>query len=308
MIAETAGTRSGSAIPDAAVVGPSASYVAFGSTAADMDRVAGLAAGADHALSGLSWHEIGGGCFGSCDGGPRAVLQHVDDVRVAVANAGGPTPELHVNEWGAPWNHLQPGAIVGYLSSLALARVDVANHTCWTIEGAPEGDEPACRVEPGTLGGLLLSDGKTPSDAWFTHRAYARMTGPGFRLLPGTIADPQASLLATVSSSGVITVLLGRHTGCDADVDAHCPADVSYADAETVSLTVAAAASSPTTYETTVERIKSVAGASPGWEPVETAMVRPEGGRLRVGSWSLGDGDALVVTLTPVAGAAEAGP
>jgi hypothetical protein len=135
------------------------------------------------------------------------------------------------------------------------------------------------------------------------------MTGTGFRLLSGTIADPEASLVATVSPSGVITVLLGRHTGCDPDADAHCPADVSYADAETVSLTLAvAAAAAGLTYATTVQRIESVAGASPGFEPVDTATVRPEGGRLRVGSWSLGDGDALVVTLTPVAGADPAAP
>lgn len=294
-------------VPGAAVVGPSASYVAFGSTAADMDRVAQLAAGPGRALSGLSWHEIGGGCFGSCDGGPRAVLQHADDVRVAVANAGGPTPELHVNEWGAPWNNLQPGAIVGYLSSLALAHIDLANPTCWTLDDPAGDDESSCRVDPGTIGGLLLSDGRTPTDAWYAHRAYAQMTGAGFRLLPGTIADPEASLLATVSSSGVITVLLGRHTGCDSDVDAHCPAGVTYADARTVSLTVAAAPTSPP-YATTVQRIESVTRASPGFEPVDTATVRPEGGRLRVGSWSLGDGDALVITLTPLAGADQAGP
>lgn len=294
-------------LPDAAVIGPSASYVAFGTTAADMDRVAALAAPSVGVLSALSWHEIGGGCLGDCDGGPRAVLQHADDVRAAATAAGAPEPELHVNEWGAPWNHLQPGATAGYLSSIAVAGIDVANHTCWTLEQRSGPDEPSCRVDPGTLGGLLLSDGRTRTDAWYVHHAYAQMTGPGFRLLPATVADPEASVLATMSASGAITILLGRHTGCDGEVDAQCPSDVAYAGAQEVSLVLTVAAGSPS-YAATVERVRSVAGASRGPERIDTSTVRPDGDRLRVGAWEVADGDALVVTLVPSAGGGEAGP
>ncbi|MBA2281416.1 MAG: fibronectin type III domain-containing protein [Acidimicrobiia bacterium] len=286
-------------LPDARVIGPSASYVVFGGGIADMETYAGLATTGD--LAGLSWHEIGAGCLGDCDGGPRAVLQHADDVRAAVAGAAGAVePELHVNEWGAPWNFSQPGAVLGYLSSLATAGIDVANPACWSTAGADGSLESSCFVRPGTLGGLLLPDGRTPTDAWFAHAAYAEMTQAGSRILASTIGDPEASVFATVDAAGLIRAVLGRHTGCAGGIDENCPAGVEYAPEADLSLVLAPPAGSTVGYAARVERIRSVAGASSGRELVAT-MVLPGGGDpIPVGTWTVADGDALLVTLLPL--------
>lgn len=277
-------------LPDAVVLGPAAAYVTFGTGLGDAERFAALAA--DGTLGGISWHEIGGGCLDRCDASPRAVLQHADDVRAAL-DAAGAAAELHVDEWGAPWNIGQPGAIVGYLASMATGEVDAANPTCWPARAGE--DEPTCRVVPGTLGGLLLDDGRTPTDAWYAHVAYAGITGPGFRLLDATVADPQASVVATIGGGGVVRALLGRHTGCDRAVDEHCPSDVSYAPAEEVSLVLDGADGS---YRVTVERIESTTGASRGPVALDPTTATAAGGRLVVGPWRVEDGEALLMTLT----------
>jgi hypothetical protein len=277
-------------LPDAAVVGPAPSFVTFGYGLGDIQRFADLAA--DGTLTAMSWHEIGGGCADRCDASPRAVLQHADDVRAALEEAGA-TAQLHVNEWGAPWNIGQPGAAIGYLASLSLAGVAVANPTCWP---AREGDvEPSCRVVPGTLGGLLLEDGRTPTDAWHAHVAYARITGAGFRSLVASVADPQASVAATVDDAGIVRALLGRHTGCDPSVDVHCPPDFSYAPAEDVSLVLEGVADG--TYAVSVERIGSTAGPSRGPVQIATEAVTASGGRVVAGPWPIEDGDAVLLTI-----------
>lgn len=285
-------------VPDAAVVGPAAAYPTFGFGVADLERFAALTA--DGTLTALSWHEIGAGCLGDCDGGPRAVLQHADDARAALAELGDPDAELHVNEWGAPWNYLQPGAIAGYLSALAFSGVDVANTTCWPVPNASGESELSCFARPGTLAGRLLPDGRTPTDAWWAHVAYAQMTGPGFGLLAGTVADPHASIVTTIDRAGVIRALLGRHSGCQEGVDANCPEGVTYADDEEFTLVVPVAADAPA-YAVAVDRIRSTAGASTGPEPVDRSVAQPEGGQLRLGPWTVADGDAMVVTLAPTA-------
>lgn len=286
-----------SLLPDAEVIGPSVAYPRFGSGLADIDELARLAAATGTPLDGLSWHEIGGGCLGYCDGSPRAVLQHADDARAALAASGLGGVLLHVNEWGAPWNHRQPGSVVGYLSSLAYAGIDVANPTCWYADELGT-DPEICFSRPGMLDGLLLSDGRTPTDTWFTHRAFAQMTGPTFRLAHSTIADPQASVVATVDPAGTVRVLLGRHTGCQVGVDDNCPG-AAYAAPRPVSLRVRTGTADGVAYTVTVERIPSVAGALAGPSRVVRANVRVAQGRIQVPTYTAGDGEAFVVTMVP---------
>ncbi|MEY2570518.1 MAG: xylan 1,4-beta-xylosidase, partial [Acidimicrobiaceae bacterium] len=285
-------------LPGAKVIGPSAGYVTFGSGLGDIDGFLSRASAAGMQPGGISWHEIGASCLGYCDGSPRAVLQHVDDVRAAIAaNPSVGSPPLIVNEWGAPWNVLQPGAVVGYLSSLAYAGVQMANPTCWPATyGGSTVD--TCFTNPGTLDGLLLPDGKTPTDAWYVERAYAQMTGAGQRLLPSTIADPEASVAATADAGGVLKVLLGRHTGCQTGLDSSCPWWFSYAAAKSVQpvLTVPGAKAR---YRVLVERIQSVAGASKGSTVLSNKLFTAVNGRIDLGAIPVADGDALLVTLTP---------
>jgi hypothetical protein len=286
-------------VPTAQVIGPSSSYVTFGSGLVDLDAFLASAVRAGAPPAGIAWHEIGASCMGSCDGSPRAVLQHADDVRAAIAaNPGVGSPKLIVNEWGAPWNLRQPGAIVGFLSSMAYARVDIANPTCWPVTGADGKPVETCFRRPGTLDGLLLTDGATPTDAWYVHRAYADMTGDGRALLTSSIGDPEASIVATVDRAGVIKVLLGRHTGCQDGIDEDCAAK-SYAGDERVQAILAVpGAAGP--YRVTAERIRSVAGPSAGGVALPPSTVQAAGGRVDAGSWVVADGEAISLTLTPV--------
>ena len=284
-------------LPNASVIGPSAGYVTFGSGLGDIDAFLANASAANVQPGAISWHEIGASCLGYCDGSPRAVLQHADDVRAAIAaNPGAGTPDLIVNEWGAPWNEHQPGAVVGYLSSLAYAGVKVAGSTCWPAwTGASSIDN--CFASPGTLDGFLMPDGATPTDAWFVERAYAQMTGAGQRLLSTTIGDPEASVVATAATSGVVKVLLGRHTGCQTGVDESCPG-LAYAAAKTIEPVLSASLGAR--YKVTVERISSTAGSSTGSTVVFTRTMAASFGRLDLGAITVADGSALLVTLQPV--------
>jgi hypothetical protein len=200
-----------------------------------------------------------------------------------------------VNEWDAAWNSRQPGAIVGYLSSLAYAGVDVANMACWGTSLSGQ-ERSTCFARPGMLDGLLLDDGTTPTDAWFVHTAYAQMTGGGATLLGSSIADPEASIVATVDPAGTIRVLLGRHTGCQAGVDEACPTSMSYAAPKQVHgiLTVGTGAQ---TYSATVGKIPSVKAALQAPQALSTGTLAVSGGKLDLGTWSVGDGEAIVITL-----------
>jgi hypothetical protein len=282
-------------LPHARVIGPTSAYIRFGSGLSDVDDFLDRSVAAGVPIGGLAWHEIGGGCLGYCDGSPRAVLQHADDARASLAARGLDDVPLHVNEWGAPWNHQQPGAAVGYLSSLAHADIDVANPTCWVTESAD-----SCFARPGMLGGRLLADGRTPTDVWFAHRAYAEMTGPGHALLDSSIADPDASVVATRDVTGTIRVLVGRHTGCHTGLDDNCPGfayqpDTTVRAVVTVPGTMDASAS----YVVTVDRIPSTSGALAGPTRLAQRTVTASNGRIDAGQFVLRDGAALSVTLVP---------
>jgi len=286
-------------LPDAKVIGPSPSYVTFGSGMADIDGFLQKAAASDMHLAGVSWHEIGAGCLGYCDGSPRAVLQHADDVRASIAaNPSLGKLSLQVNEYGAPWDARQPGANVGYLSSLAYAGVDLANETCNPVDLSGGGSDITCWRAPGMLDGLLMDDGTTPTDAWFVHQAYAQMTGAGFTLLDSTIADPEASVVSTVGANGAIHVLLGRHTGCQVGIDDMCPG-ASYAAPKQVAAVLSVARNSRARYNVTVQRIASVHGASSGPVTIATTTVAAANGRVNAGTYTVADGEALILTLTP---------
>lgn len=287
-------------LPDARVIGPGAGYPTFGTGLGDIEGFVALGAENPGAFDAVSWHEIGGGCLGYCDGSPRAVLQHADDARAAAENAGVDDLRIHVNEWGAPWNYRQPGSVIGYLSSLAYAGVDVANPACWSVKQRTGEYRSTCFADPGMLDGLLLEDGSTPTDAWWTHRAFAQMTGPGFQLLPSTVADPYASSVATIDEHGVIRIAVGRHSGCHVGTDEHCPGGFRYQQATSIDTVVATAAPNSARFRVTVQRIASTSGGmqrAPATSAPRT--VRPSDGYLGVGSLTLGDGEATIITIRP---------
>ena len=282
-------------VPDAKVIGPSPSYITFGSGLVDVDAFTQRVAADGLPLAALAWHELGGGCFATCDGSPRAVLQHADDARAALARAGLTSVALDVNEWGAPWNFRQPGAAVGFLSSLAYAGVDTAGQTCW-IESILS-TQSTCFSTPGNLGGLLLDDGRTPTDAWWVHKLYADMTGGDRRLVRADIEDAEASVIATVDGGGTIQVLIGRHTGCQSGVDDNCTG-ASSAPARSVRLVLGGSVAGAR-YAVTAAKVPSVVGGLAQPTALGTAVVSATGSTIDAGAWTLGDGEALSVTLVP---------
>ncbi|MGI8663268.1 MAG: hypothetical protein ACR2LQ_08685 [Acidimicrobiales bacterium] len=292
-------------LPAAKILGPAPGYPNFGFGLADVSGFVQRADSTGLHPAGVSWHEIGAGCLGYCDGNPRAVLQHADDVRaVLAAHPALAGVKLVVDEWGAPWSARQPGSVAGYLSSLASAGIDIANPACFALDGTDGVSRLSCFAVPGTLDGLVLDDGTTPTDAWFVHRAYAQMTGPSARLLSSTIADPEASSIATIDATDTIRVLLGRHTGCQVGVDDNCPVGFSYAAPTSVRALITVGSTS-TRYLTSVERIASTAGASSG--PTQlgqprllTAPSKRGAATIDVGALTLNDGEAVVITMVPV--------
>lgn len=285
-----------SVFPDAEVVGPAVSPFLFGHGTSDVEAFVTQSATRDYGLGALTWHENTGACT-TCDGGPASVRQHLDDARAALQAAGMGDLPIDITEYGAPYEQLQPGAIVGYLSALAGGGVRYGGTTCWERPSASGAIENSCFATPGTLDGLLETDGKTPTDAWWTYRAYAQLASTGARLAVTSVDDPAASAVASVGTAGVRT-LIGRHVGCTA-ADGWCPAGTTPGGPEAV--TVRMTAPSAGSWTITVSKITSSAGPSTGPTVLKRSTVTAGSTPFTIGSFTIADGDVLQVEATPAA-------
>ncbi len=159
---------------------------------ADLDRLHGLR------LEAVSWHELGARS-------PDDLPERVQALRAELARVlPGHAPELHVNEYAGPADHLLPGAAVVWLHALHEADVDVASRACWDVPGEGWSD---CWAG---LNGLLRPDGRTPQHSYHSHRAYAELVG--HRWLATEPSDPRIVALA-VSRGDDVLVLSGRAGG-----------------------------------------------------------------------------------------------
>ncbi len=283
-----------SVIPGAKVVGPAVSPVLFGHGVEDIEAFTSQAAAAGLRLDAIAWHE-NEGASATTDGGPGAVLQHIADARAAMEAAGMGHLPIDITEFAAYHEQLQPGSIVGYFSAFARGGVRYAGTACWPRANAAGQWADSCFARPGTLDGLLLADGKTPTDAWWTYRAYNQLSVAGARFLPTSVDDPATSAVATLSGATVRS-LVGRHTGCTA-ADGPCPSGTTPGPKEDV--TVRMTAPSAGSWDIVVSKIASNAGASSGPTVLKRLTVTAGTSAFTVGAYALADGDVLQVDATP---------
>jgi hypothetical protein len=282
-----------SVIPGAEVVGPAVSPFLFGHGIEDIEAFTTAAAARAFGLGALTWHENTGSCA-VCDGGPASVRQHIDDARAALRAAGLGDLPIDITEYAAPFEQLQPGAIVGYLSALADGRVRYGGTACWERPSASGAIESSCSAAPGTLDGLLLPDGTTPTDAWWTYAAYAQLASSGARLATTTVDDPATSVVAS-STGAVVRALVGRHTGCTA-ADGPCPGGTSPGVPEDI--TVRMTFPSAGQWDVVVSRIASSSGASGPAVVLTSTTVSARTAVLTVGTFTVADGEVLQVSAT----------
>jgi hypothetical protein len=238
-----------SVLPGAMIVGPSTGSF-FPTPGALIDMVSFLDAAVARNLrfDVIAWHELGGNCGGTCEGGPRGIAQNVTTLRALLAQR--PTlgqPAVHINEFGSQAAVAHPGYAAGYLSVLAASGVTAAGSSCW--DAVYNGKTyNGCNSDPGIMDHLVMPDGKTPRAAWFVWKAYAAMTGPR---VPATSSLLDSSVHATHSTTGVIDVLVGRHGASTATaspvVRVAVPARVNKVRVDITTIAPTTGASAPTT-------------------------------------------------------------
>ncbi|MCC6926318.1 hypothetical protein [Novosphingobium sp.] len=150
-------------------------------------------------IDALSWHEL--------EGSPQDVPAHIATARQLIARRFIDRPdlaprEIHVNEYGAPQNHLIPGWTVGWLAAFEAGGIDAANRACWPVSGG----WTDCA---NGLDGLLLEDNDTPQPLLHLHRAWAEL--PRMRLVVQQ-AQPGLAVIAGRDQNHV-ALLVGRY-GC----------------------------------------------------------------------------------------------
>jgi hypothetical protein len=277
-------------LPDAKIVGPSMWPFQIGSGLVDFEAFATKSAARGLDLDGVTIHDILGAC-GSCDGGPAATRQHIDDAKAALTSAGLGSLPIDVTEFAAPYEQLQPGAILGYLSAFADTGVRYAGTSCWD---RADGLQSGCFAPGGTLDGLLMPDGRTPTDAWWTYEAYARLSGAGAQLTRTTVDDPATSAVASVTG-GVVRTLIGRHQGCTT-ADGPCPNGTAPGRVENINVRM----SLPTTgkWAVVVTKLASTTGGSTGPKVALSKTFSATSSPLNLGSFPVADGEVLQVVAT----------
>lgn len=187
-----------SVLPAAKLVGPSFDNFAGtlqGKSAGDL--IVDLDARYKLRLAAISWHELGAQP-------PEELPAHTAAMRSFLAgHLADYAPEIHVNEFSGPADHLQPGSTVGWLHYLTAAGVDVATRACWDVPDRPPWSD--CWAG---LDGLLRPDNKTPTSTYWVHRHYADLKGT--RTLPTIPSDARIVALAGVDAARAMHVLLGR--------------------------------------------------------------------------------------------------
>jgi hypothetical protein len=183
-------------------------------------------------------------------------------------------PAILVNEYGSPTLSLLPGWDVGQLAAVDAAGVTEANRSCFGT------------CADGYLDGLLAGDGRTPLPGYWVYALYAKITG---RKVPVASTFTDVTALATVTPSGSVGILLGRHQGCVPQTPACGP--------KAVSVLVKVPFSGAATV--------SVASIPGGIGPLAFPNVQPSirqqvtGGVVSVTTPAFNDGGAVAVTVTP---------
>lgn len=262
----------------AQVIGPSLAWFGVHRSARSfsMADFLSFAASNDLSLAALSWH------FNS--GQPAVLVSQVADARRELASLPQlGQPPVFIDEYGAPGLQRIPGWDVAYLAALNQAGVGQAERSCW----AGDCTRPV-------LDGLLAPDGSTALADYWLRLAYARMSGQ--RVVTTSNAADVSGLASFDPSSGTVTVLVGRGSGCAQDP--RCPPGHPDAAAVEAALNVRLPWASGTV-DITLCRVPGGSPATPA-RPSETTIrrtVEPGSARVEVTIPALADGDAYVVRI-----------
>ena len=277
--------------PNAQVIGPS--LIAFAANPADVSSGIDMRTFLDFCamngiqLGAVSFHDnnfVGSSGWYEPDSAPAAqpaeVQGHVAELRQMIAQRPSlGNPAILVNEYGDMYTYQLPGWDVGRIAALDGAGVDGANRSCWSNCGA-------------SLDGLLTNDGLSTLPGYWVYSFYSGMTG---QAVPVTSSYTDVTGIASVSGTGTVNALIGRHQSCLQLSSPYCP---SYpAEAATVSVQVPGASTVQVTIivipvgSSLTAPLTSVTGTT-----TTEAVVN---GAVTVDTPNLNDGDAVRVTVTP---------
>ena len=248
------------AIPEAKIVGPSTGrFDPIAGAVLDVPSFLDFADARALRFDVIAWHEMGGDCGGACDAGPRGIAQHLATLQeLLAARPSLGQPEVHINEFGGPTTVTNPGYAVGYFAALAWSGVTAAGSSCWPVTYSGRTYD-GCYYDPGTMDNLLMPNGTTPTAAWWVWKAYAGMTG---QQLGATASVADASVHATRSSTGVVNMLVGRHsastTVASVRVRLRVPLEVRKVQVTVTTIAATVGASTPTTTTRTVSASSGV--------------------------------------------------
>lgn len=277
--------------PSAQVIGPS--MIAFAASPADASGGIDLrsfldfCAANDIQLGAVAFHDnnfTGSSGWFEPDAAPAAqpaeVQGHVAALRQFLAQRPSlGHPAIFVNEYGDMYTSELPGWDVGRIAALDGSGVDGANRSCWTNCDA-------------SLDGLLTNDGVSTLPGYWVYSYYSAMTG---RTVPVTSSYTDVSGIASVSATGTVNALIGRHQSCLRLSSSYCPSYPS--EAATVSLRVAGASAVQIT--TAVIPMGSSLTAPLTSLTTRTTTYQVVNGMVTFDTPALNDGDAVEITLTP---------
>jgi hypothetical protein len=207
---------------------------------------------------------------------PGDVDRAVDQLRRLVAERPSlGHPAILVNEYGSPTLSLLPGWDVGFLAALDAAGVAEANRSCYGT------------CSDGFLDGLLAGDGRTPLPGYWVYAAYAAARG---RQVPLATTFTGVTGMATVTPSGQVSALLGRHQGCALTTMGPCPA---------APVSVAVKVGFTGSADVTLAGIPAGAGPLPAPLAVPAIRLPVVRGTVSVTIPAMSDGDAVALVVAP---------
>jgi hypothetical protein len=281
--------------PDAGVVGPSLSALQWSPEPRapwEFDIETFLAHSERRGLrwDAITWHENNPNPSpGDMTYTITNVDRHLTHARRVIARHPGTVVDgrIFVNEYASADDHVLAGWQVGYFRAFEHSRVLQANRTCWS-ESECSGAE---------LGGLFTSTG-VPTATWWAHRLYADLGGDARMAVRSTSSWQLDGLAARDAGTGAVRVLLGRHWGCNRQVNPWCQTDLGGAPASLRTTIAWSGGAGPV--RLSVSRLPAGSGPLPVPVLVENRLVVPVGGQIQVHVPQVADGDAIAITLERV--------
>jgi len=284
--------------PTAQMVAPSLSYYLATpyETSLDMETFLNYSVANNLDWNVIGWHE--NGTTHNWAVMPSEEIQS-DVTQTEAEIAARPSlghPVVALTEFGYQPSINLPGEVAGEVDTIEQSGLSYAIRSC-AYSAADPSVSSGCEDSPLTLDGLLLSNGET-TGAYWVYDAYAGMTG---KVIATNASDYTFSSLGSMSSSGAVTLLIGRHQSCTEASNANCDESASATPAAanvpvTVSLPWSGLAG------VTVQEIPDTIGAVSGPTSVSSSTVEVSGGKVSVTIPSCSDGAAYIVTVKPSAG------